>query len=85
MTLESQYQRKLPFPPGPQAHAEVTRETDTESQPTRTWTYLGGRKGSLQVRDLRSWVPTPRGSIIPGLGGWMAGAGAGAETLRERI
>lgn len=58
--------------PCPQAPAEVTPETDTESQPPEHLGIPEGPEESGPARSggLRGRVPTSQGSLIPGLDGW---------------
>lgn len=64
--------------PSPQAHAEVSLEKDTESQTTGPWTH--GVASPSQGRVLKTRIPSPRGTLVLGLGGQTEWG-----TVRERI
>lgn len=77
----SSLRRNYPLP-FLKAHAEVTRETDTESQPRDSWIFTGQGQGAARPArfgSLKTRVPTGQGPLILGLGGRTGWRPSGRE------
>lgn len=65
------------------AHAEVTRETDTESQPRDSWIFTGQGQGA--ARPSQVWEPEDQGPHRPGSPHSRFRWEDRVETLRESL